>query len=290
MNHLEELVATPSAMALYFMGRYAGRRVKVVLTGQGADEPLGGYHRYIGEKWHRLLGFMSSTPFRQIIAALPRNERLKRAAASLGERDTVSRFTKSYALFEEPLRRRLLKAESKPPSADVARPVRELVEHAGGLDSLAQMMYVDTRLSLPDDLLLYGDKMSMAHSLEARVPYLDLELLRLLESMPSHMRVHGLWSGKYVHRLAARKWLPERILSRRKKGFDTPMDRWLRGGAAADRGRELLLEAGSGCRRYFNEEVLEKLLDEHRRGREDRRRQLFALMSFEEWYRQFLLG
>jgi len=289
IRHLEEPVATPSALAMYFMSEHAGSRLKVVLTGQGADEPLAGYHRYAGEKWHRPLACLGRWPLRPLVNALPRNERLKRAAAALGEHDTARRFKKAYALFDEVLLRDLIRPEIlSEATLGIEEPLRRLLGKVCHLESVAQMMYVDTRMWLPDDLLLYGDKMSMAHSLEARVPYLDLDLLNLVESMPAGMRLHGIATGKYVHKQAARKWLPEEILARKKKGFDTPMDRWLRRIDLSERIRDSLLGTGSACREYFRPETILHLLEEHRRGSEDRRRQIFALLSLEEWHRQIL--
>jgi asparagine synthase (glutamine-hydrolysing) len=154
------------------------------------------------------------------------------------------------------------------------------------LDPLGRMLYVDARVPLPDNLLLYGDKMSMAASLEARVPFLDLELMDLAERLPSRLKIAAL-RQKRILKDAVAAWLPPEILGRRKLGFATPVDAWFRGelnGAVGER----LLDAGSGARRYFRAGVMERMLAEHRTGRQDHKRILFSLLAFEVWHEQFI--
>ena len=148
------------------------------------------------------------------------------------------------------------------------------------------MLYVDTRVWLPDDLLLYGDKLSMAHSLEARVPFLDVEFLEFVETIPSNLKLRGM-TGKYIHKKAMAKWFPRRIIRRKKKGFATPMDQWLQNGLTGYV-RESLLDGSSASREYFREGVVERMIDEHASGRVNYQRQIFALLTFEIWSRIFL--
>jgi asparagine synthase (glutamine-hydrolysing) len=287
--YLEEPVLSQSTFAFYYISRLAREHVKVVLTGQGADEPLAGYDRYRGEKLAGSIGWLAGSPLsRTLVSALPRAEKLKRAARSLAERDSVTRFAQIHALFPADARRRLLRPEVAQSLAglDAAEPLRDLVGEVSHLDGLAQLLYVDTRLSLPDDLLLYGDKMAMANSLEARVPLLDVELVEFIESLPSSLKLRGV-TGKYVHKRAAERWLPAETIRRRKKGFATPMDAWFQKELDGFV-RDTILAPGSACSEYFETAYVEQLLAEHKSRRQDHRRRITALLSFELWHRRFL--
>jgi asparagine synthase (glutamine-hydrolysing) len=187
-------------------------------------------------------------------------------------------------VFTEEAKRALLRsAAGVAPSVGVVEYWRSGVEH---LDPLAQMQYVDARLSLADDLLLLGDKMSMAASVEARVPYLDLDLMRFVESIPSSLKISGL-RQKAIHKEAVSAWLPRDVVQRRKVGFATPMDRWfqeeLTGRVRAD-----LLGPDAASPLYFDRAQVARLIDDHVTRRQDNQRQLFALWSFELWHRAWM--
>jgi asparagine synthase (glutamine-hydrolysing) len=149
------------------------------------------------------------------------------------------------------------------------------------------MMFVDTRLWLPDDLLLVGDKMAMAESVEMRVPYLDRELVEFVESLPTDFKLRrGV--RKLVHKRAMEPVLPRAIVHRRERGFQTPMDRWLRGPQMGDYAREVLLDRGGVCAGLMRRAAIAGLLDRHRAGEADHTRQIFCLLSLELWGRRFL--
>ena len=196
--HLDEPIATSSALAVLLVCELVQRHVKVVLTGQGADEPHAGYHRYLGERyggWYRRVPeVVRRTMVKPIVDGLPRRERLKRAVRSLGLANPTERFTEVYAVFPEETKRQLWRRELRL-DGGLSR-ARAVVDYwregVGDLDPLVQMTYVDARLSLADDLLLNGDKMSMAASVEARVPFLDLELMAFVEGLPPSARIRGL--------------------------------------------------------------------------------------------------
>jgi asparagine synthase (glutamine-hydrolysing) len=287
--YLEEPVLSQSTFAFYYVSKLARQHVKVVLTGQGADEPLAGYDRYRGERLAARLGWLAGSPLsRGLVEALPRAEKLKRAARSLSERDPVTRFAEIHALFADADRLALLRPETARAldGFDTRAPLRPLQAEVAHLEPLAQLLYCDTRLSLPDDLLMYGDKMSMANSLEARVPLLDVDLVQFVESLPVALKMHGL-TGKWVHKRAAERWLPAATIRRPKKGFATPVDAWFQkelGGFV----RDTVLGPGSACREYFEPAAMQRMLAEHGARRRDHRRRLFALLSFELWHRRFL--
>lgn len=286
--HLEEPVATASTLAFHKVCELAHEHVKVVLTGQGADEPFAGYPRHLGEYYGRfyraLPSGMRNGVVEPALLRLPRNERLKRAARSLGETNMKARHAAVHSTMDPDLRRQLWREQpvfdgDSWPAVDW----RGDVQH---LDSLSQMLYVDARTSLPDNLLLYGDKMSMSVSLEARVPFLDLDLMRLVESIPPNLKIKGL-TQKYVLKKAVATWVPQSTLGGRKIGFATPVDQWFRG-EWRSRTSDLLLAPDSASTLFFRPEVVRQMLDEHVKGVQDHKRSLFSLLTFELWYQQFI--
>jgi asparagine synthase (glutamine-hydrolysing) len=128
--------------------------------------------------------------------------------------------------------------------------------------------------------------MSMASGLEARVPFLDLELMGVAETLPASLRIRGL-TRKYVYRKVVAKWLPDDIIRRVKRGFDAPTEMWFRGELSGYL-RDLLLSSDAACRSYFDPAAIETVLDDHASGRRDHRRRIFNLMVFETWHRQFV--
>jgi asparagine synthase (glutamine-hydrolysing) len=204
----------------------------------------------------------------------------------LGEKDPAERFVRVYSVFSHKQKAHLYNQDWLPRLDQTTSAIRVWQHEVAHLDGLAQMMYVDARFSLSDDLLLYGDKMSMAVSLEARVPMLDLELMSFIERLPSQMRLKGC-THKYLYRKAISAWLPLEVLRRPKRGFDTPMDKWLAGDLQSY-ARALWFASDSASRIYFNMVYLDQLLHEHASGRVDHRRQIYSLLSFEIWHRLFV--
>ncbi len=285
--HLEEPVATTSTLAFHRVSLLAREHVKVVLTGQGADEAFGGYPRYLGEYHSRLYralpGPLRERLVKPLIERLPRNERLKRAVWALGVDDGVQRMQRIHQVVDDRSKAALLPDVSPNGPAAGLSIWHEDVQGLGGTEA---MMYVDARTSLADNLLLYGDKMSMAVSLEARVPFLDLELMRLVESLPGRLKIRRL-TQKRILKKAVSRWVPQDVIDRKKIGFSTPVDAWLRGVLRAQV-EERLLSDGSACRAYFHPETVRQLLDDHASGRHDHKRILFALLTFEIWHEQFI--
>jgi len=268
--------------------------VKVALTGQGADEPWAGYDRHIGAKlsaWYSLIPSMVADPLAALVTRMPgRFERLKRGVISLGEPDMLTRFAKIYSFFSADMKRQLFKRQVKEQViGDKYQPKKALrrlqsdVEH---LDPVTQMLYIDTRANLPDDLLMVGDKTSMANSLEARVPFLDYRLIEFIESLPSNLKLRGM-TGKYLHKRAIEKWLPRNVVYRKKKGFANPIDEWFR-----TRMRpfveECLLAPDSATALFFNQKYIQQMLKLDREGKEPLQRHIYLLVSFELWYRTFI--
>lgn len=286
--YLEEPMAESTVPALYYLSQLASKYVKVVLAGQGADEPLAGYKRYYGEsKISRYGNLLNKLPLDLLSQALPRNERLKRASYASKFSDELQRFLAIYTIFTPEQKKKLLNEDvkSKISNADIEL-LRPLYAKSENLeDSLSKILYIDTRMKLSDDLLMFGDKMSMANSLEMRVPYLDKELIKFLETLPSDFKLRGN-KNKYIHKKAAEKWLPKEIINRKKRGFETPMDGWLKGTFAEDT-KEIFNDKNCASRNFFNLEYLNKLIDSHKAGKQNNLRHIFALLSFEMWYKTF---
>jgi asparagine synthase (glutamine-hydrolysing) len=292
---LEEPVGTSSAMGFREVARLARPLVPVLLSGQGADELLAGYWRYVGE-WiaSRTLGVVNRLHLERPVAAAAqrvKTARLERGLRALRYPDTLARFVNIYSVFDGAQKRELYGSELSPylsqngvgPSA---RHVERYRSKAEARDSLSQMMFVDTRLWLPDDLLLVGDKMSMAESVEMRVPFLDRELVEFTESLPSSYKLRR-GRRKLVEKEALTGLLPREIVHRKERGFVTPVAKWLREGLYAP-ARELLLDPGGTCAPLMNRDYVARILDDHREGRADYTRQLFCLYSLELWGRRFV--
>jgi asparagine synthase (glutamine-hydrolysing) len=291
---LEEPLGNETAAAFYFVSQIASRKVKVALAGQGADEPWAGYHRYIGVKlsqiYSRLPRFLTESAVRPIVERASGNERLRRGVAALSERDVLSRMIKIYSFFSADMKARLfqpwVKDSISVDGAGARDALRALQGDVASLDPLSQMLYIDTRANLPDDLLMVGDKTAMANSLEARVPYLDYRLVEFIESLPPHLKLNG-FKGKYLHKKALEKWVPREVVYRKKKGFDNPIDKWLRGRLKyfVD---ECLLGERSAAVRYFDRTYIRELLAQHEAGVRNHLRHIYLLISFELWHRRFI--
>ena len=144
------------------------------------------------------------------------------------------------------------------------------------------------RLSLSDDLLLYGDKMSMAASIEARVPFLDLELTKIIEALPAKFRIRGL-TQKYILKKMALKYLPKETIYRKKRGFETPIDSWFQGEMSTYI-QDKLISPNSIISQYFNIPEVITLIKNHQSRRQNNQRQLFSLISFAIWHSIFIEG
>ncbi|OGG48153.1 MAG: asparagine synthase (glutamine-hydrolyzing) [Candidatus Handelsmanbacteria bacterium RIFCSPLOWO2_12_FULL_64_10] len=290
--HLEEPILNLSGIAWFYVSKLAREHVKVVLTGQGADEPLAGYTRYLGERFshfYRLVPSPVRFLLRSTVEATCRREALRRAVRSLEERDTLKRFHHIYAVFDASMKAQLYRREVAQCLAGTsvfAPHVETLQKRVEQRDALSQLMYIDTRVWLPDDLLTVGDKLSMAVSLEARVPFLDHEFIEFLEGIPSALKIKHL-RAKYIWKKAVQDWLPPKVIDRPKKGFSNPVDDWLRN-RMKNFAHDLVLDKTSACARYFDLNYIRSMLDAHSSYRRDFHRQIFLLVCFEVWHRRFI--
>ena len=291
---LEEPVGNESAAAFYFVSQLASRKVKVALTGQGADEPWAGYDRYVGiklsELYHRLPFFITDRVVRRLIERFGKDERLTRGVQSLNERDVLTRFVKVYSFYSASMKARLFKPwvrqQISTDGCEAREALRRLQTDVADLDPLSQILYIDTRANLPDDLLMVADKTGMANSVEVRVPYLDYRLIEFIETLPPNLRLHGL-QGKYLHKKAAEHWLPKKVVHRKKKGFANPVDEWLRGRMRQYIG-ECLFNKRAALHRYFDEEYIREIVAKHQANQQQYWRHIYLLVSFELWHQAFI--
>jgi len=293
--HEDEPIAFTSSVPLYFLSRLASERVKVVLTGEGADELFLGYNRYRLTLWNDRLGRASDAllparalrTLRRAAARLPRRLRRRATGSFLGRsRDPRDLFFENFAIFPEPMRRALLGEDSPEPARDpYSEGMRAYFEMRAG--TLERMASADLQTYLVE-LLMKQDQMSMAASIESRVPFLDGDFVDYTAAMPGRLKVRG-WRTKAVLREAVRDLVPGEILRRRKLGFPVPVGRWLRGpfhGVV----RELVLGERAARRGLFERQTLLRLAREHQAGIADHSERLWLLVNLEIWHRIFLDG
>jgi asparagine synthase (glutamine-hydrolysing) len=294
LHDLEEPVGNETAAAFYFVSLIASQKVKVALTGQGADEPWAGYQRYVGIKlsqyYSQLPAFLTRGLLKRAVLGFTTNEQLRRGVASLDEPDVLSRFVKVYSFYDHEMKDRLfqpwIKEQISSNGIEARSALQPLQSRVQDLDPLTQMLYIDTRANLPDDLLMVADKTAMANSLEARVPFLDYRLVEFIETLPGHLKLRGL-HGKYLHKKAIEKWLPKKVVYRKKMGFENPVDQWLRSEMRHYVG-DCLLSDSSAVNHYFNKNYIQQLVEGHESGRQNYLRHIYLLISFELWHQQFL--
>lgn len=291
---LEEPIAASSIVPMYFVCQRARQDVKVALIGQGPDELFGGYKRHLGvrygELWRRLPAPIRWTAS-AIITRLPRNETLKRGVFSLGLADRLQRYQHVFSLLPGETVDGLFHAGLLPPEAGdrVLDYWRELVPQMEQTDELGGLQLLEMRSSLPDELLMYGDKLSMAHGLEVRVPYLDRTVVEYVQRLGAHFKVRN-GTRKWLHRRVCQQFLPPSVVKRKKRGFAVNVvDGWLQS-SLSGKLPELLLDQSSLMFDLLRPEPVRKLFAEHISGRQDNHKLLFSLVILEEWLRSVRAG
>jgi asparagine synthase (glutamine-hydrolysing) len=289
VEFMEEPVATSSVLPMFFVCERARQDVKVALIGQGPDELFGGYRRHLGTRYGQLWGGLPNWvrgPISSVVEALPRNETLKRGVRSLDTRDRLRRYQQVLSLLPGDQIDGLFKSDVLPPAAgdEILRSWEELSDLMAQTDELGGLQFIELRSTLPDELLMYGDKLSMAHGLEVRVPYLDKEVVEYAERLPASFKVRN-GGGKWLHREVCKAFLPASILRRKKRGFAANVvDEWFR--AAGSRKMEgMLLDPQSHIFDYLRPAAVRGLLEQHRSGASDHYKVLFSLVVLEEWLR-----
>ena len=291
--HMDEPLADPSAVALYFVCNIASEQLKVVLSGEGADEIFGGYNVY-------------SDPDGTVYDKLPRF--IKRGVGNIASklpakrgvnffvrkgRDVEERFIGNAYMFTPEQRKELLKIKTSAP--EPAALTKPFYKHVKGKDDVTKMQYLDLHMWMAGDILLKADKMSMANSLELRVPFLDKEIMAMAEKIPTKYRVthdkgteETKYITKYAMRLAAKKDTPEqtaRTAAKKKLGFPVPIRVWLK----EDKYYNIVRSTfeSESAKEFFNTAPLIKLLDDHRDGKADNSRKIWTVFIFLVWYKVY---
>ena len=285
--HMDQPLADASCIALYFVSKIASKYVKVVLSGEGADELFGGYNIY--HEPDDLAGYQR----------LPRG--LRRAVASIaealpfsfrgksflirGSKTIEEQFIGNCSMFTMKEKRRLLKDDFPVTVPQlITKPVYGRVK---GMDDVTKMQYLDINVWLAGDILLKADRMSMANSLELRVPFLDRRVFDVAARIPRRLRVNSQ-NTKYALRKAAMKHLPEATAQKKKLGFPVPIRVWLR----EDKYYNLVKQSFTSktAQQFFHTDFLVKLLDAHRSGKCDNSRKIWTIFCFLVWYDIYFNG
>ncbi len=287
---MDEPLADPSAVALYFVCNIASEKLKVVLSGEGADEIFGGYNVY-------------SDPDGTLYDKLPRS--VKRTVADIAEklpakrgvnffvrkgRDVEERFIGNAYMFKPDERKKLLKIKTNAP--EPSEITSKFYKRVKGKDDVTKMQYLDLHMWMAGDILLKADKMSMANSLELRVPFLDKEVMGLAEKIPTRYRVthdkgtdETKYITKYAMRLAAKKDTPPQTAdtaAKKKLGFPVPIRVWLK----EDKYYNIVKSAfeSADSEKFFNREFIMQLLNDHKDGKSDNSRKIWTVFIFLVWY------
>jgi asparagine synthase (glutamine-hydrolysing) len=295
----DEPIAHPSSLPLYFVSRLASRHVKVVLTGEGSDELLAGYGKYrttmlnlrLGRVYHQVTPQSLRRAVKETIAKMPDGSPLKgklaRSFLSLAPNIEEIYFD-NFSVFSSRVQASLFSEESRE-RMQQSQPYKLTLEHLNGSDAealLDKLLAADLKTYL-HELLMKQDQMSMAASIESRVPFLDHKLVEFAARLPVRMKLKGL-TTKYILRQAMRDRLPKEILTRRKMGFPVPVGAWLRG-AFRHLVDDYVLGARARERNIFNADYVQNVVARHMSG-ENHDERLWALINFEIWQRRFIDG
>jgi len=302
--HMDEPVADPAIITAFLVCREARRTVTVLLSGIGGDELLAGYRKYYAHYWAQVyrrlparlrrgliepaisgLPALRGTPFKGFVRLAKKMVR----SASLSPQDA---FLMNCTYLDEAQKAALYSSDLKA-SLNGKDPWRQHRDHfgrVGDADFLNQMLYLDTKAFMVSLNLTYNDKMSMASSVEVRVPFLDRELAEFVAwHVPPQLKLNGFWrpTTKYILRKAMQDILPDEILRQPKAGFGAPVDYWL-AHPLKEMVDDLLSENQVRQRGYFDPTVVRQLIEEHRSGRQDWSMQIWQFLTLELWMQTFL--
>jgi asparagine synthase (glutamine-hydrolysing) len=289
--HHDEPFADVSSIPTYIVSKMAREHVTVVLSGDGGDELFAGYERYLvdqkREVFERVPGFIRRNVLMTASRLLPRAAYGKNFLRHIAL-DPDARYIDSISYFNESKKKNFLSSDFRRAlgayNSDEA--FKQVYAAPLSKERIDHLLYLDSKTYLPGDILTKVDRMSMAHSIEARVPLLDHELIEFVQTIPASLKLRGD-STKHILKRAVRGLVPDEIIDRPKQGFDVPIKKWLN-----DELRDLLgdtlTDSRTRERGYFNRRAVEAILDEHRRGRRDNARHLWGLLTLELWHRAFI--
>jgi asparagine synthase (glutamine-hydrolysing) len=293
--HEDEPLAHPSSVALYFVSQLAAQHVKVVLTGEGSDELLAGYGRYrktilnqkLAQQYEQFAPSTVRNVVRQRIEGLPASRLKQKLSRTFLTQPAAleSIYFDNFAVFPRAMQHQLLTPEAREQlvTPDPYTVMTDLLAGSDAVSLLDQILYLDTKTYL-HELLMKQDQMSMAASIESRVPFLDHKLVEFSAALPQRLKLRG-GTTKYILRESMKGVLPQEILSRPKMGFPVPIGSWFRGEFQSVI-EEYVLGERAISRAIFDQAFVRSLVERHRRG-EDHAERLWALVNFEMWQRRF---
>ncbi len=283
--HMDEPLADPAAIALYFVSNLASKYVKVVMSGEGADELFGGYRIYqepITVTAYDKLPFVLRRAISKVCEHLPKihgvNYLIRRG------KTIEERFIGNANIFSKKERDGILKSEIAKNAPEPKILCDKFYREVKDKDTITKMQYLDINMWLMGDILLKADKTSMANSLELRVPFLDKNVMKLAQTIPLDCRVNTK-TTKLALRMAAEKTLPKRTAEKDKLGFPVPIRVWLKEEQYYNTVKELF--TGEAAQKYFDTKKLVALLERHKSGKEDVSRKIWTVYTFLVWYEQF---
>ena len=280
--YMDEPLADASAVALYFVANTASKHVKVSLSGEGADEIFGGYNIYhepYSVSWYNKIPY----PIRRFIGILAYPMRNHSGFNFLVRRSKKleDRYVGNAFIFEPGDANKILSYNDKRDFKELTRPYYEKIQ---GYDDVAKMQYIDFNFWLIGDILLKADKMSMANSLEVRVPFLDRPLISSVINMPAKYKIVGNQT-KYAFREVCKEVLPEKWASKKKLGFPVPIREWIKEEDVYND----IYEKFMGSEEFFKPKKIIKLLEEHKNGKRDNSRKIWTIYSFLVWYQEYFV-
>ncbi len=282
--HMDDPVADPAAIPNYFVAREARKHVKVVLSGEGSDELFGGYNIYrepLALKWFDSVPQTGRRMIRAFASKLPAGMK-GRSYLLRGTTPLPERYVGNAFMFDEAEKRHVLKTFSdQAPFTDITAPIYRQAADNGKLD---QMQLVDIETWLRGDILAVADRMTMAHSLELRVPFLDNEVFDVARTLPAQLRT-GDGTTKYAFREAMRGIVPDSILFRKKLGFPVPIRIWLKD-EMYDWARQIIHDSATD--RYIRKTYVLKMLEDHRQGKADYSRKIWTILMFMLWHQIYV--
>lgn len=283
--YMDQPHADPSCVALYYVCQIASEHVKVVLSGEGADELFGGYriyHEPFSLRYSKILPRFVWKGIAGVCNLIPRNFPGK-SYANRASKTLEERFIGNANLFSDKEKSKILKnTEGMKKTSEITKP---FYDDTKGMDDVTRMQYIDINLWMIGDILLKADRMSMANSLELRVPFLDKEVWNLARTIPSKFKVTKDGRTKVAMREAALGNMPEKVAQRKKLGFPVPTREWLK----QEKYYEIVKKEfeSETAKKYFVTDEIIKLLDEHYQLKKDNSRKIWTIYVFLIWYKQF---
>ena len=283
--YMDDPLADPAAVPLYFVAREASKQVKVVLSGEGADELFGGYNIYREPQSLRVFNYLPDPMkglLKQVSRLLP--EGLKgKSFIERGVTPLENRYIGNAKIFEEKEKKPLLTFQT---NVDYTKITEPFYNQTSRYDPVTTMQYLDIHTWLKGDILVKADRMTMAHSLELRVPFLDKEVFKVASCIPSQQKIKEN-TTKYILRKAAEGIVPNHVIGRKKLGFPVPIRHWLKN-EIYDWALQLIITSPTDY--LFNKSVIHHLLEEHVMNKKDNSRKLWTILVFMIWHKIYIEG